>query len=380
MRIAIDARMIRAGNMHGIARYAFNLIEGISRLNLKDLKLFVFISKDSPILDQDLSDNVELVPIRSKWISFYEQWELPQKLKELKIDLFHAPSFVAPIYCPAKLIMTIHDLNHLVLAQYYTPIHQIYYRAIVRKCIQKSSFLFTVSQFSKKELVRTLKIDPDKVVVTYNGVSSHYVRQKNLEYCDFVREKYDLPEEYMLCLANNKPHKNVYQLVKAFCEVSIETPLVLACPPDERLIKLTEAHNKKHLLFFSRYIQEEHLPTVYSMAKLFLFPSTYEGFGLPPLEAMACGTPVVVSEASSLPEVIGDCGIYVNPYDHLSIAKGLEKGLQDQSLREKLIERGLQHVERFKWEAMVEHTINIYRRVLEESYLSKGVKAELKRA
>lgn len=359
MRIAIDARMIRHGSMHGIARYVYQLLKGLSSRGLNH-RIYVLINKDSPLEATDWGGQIDLVTVSSQWISFSEQKELPRILKELKIDLFHAPSFVAPIFVPCSMIMTIHDLNHMVLPQFYTLFHQLYYQLVVRRSIKKSRFVITVSKFSKKEIVRTLGLDPSKIFVTYNGVSEDYKPITDRFYLEYVRDIYGLPEKFILCVSNNKPHKNVHQLVRAYCYSNVEIPLVLACPTDANLIKIAENYGKKHLLYFSKFIEEEHLPAVYSLTDLFVYPSTYEGFGLPPLEALACGTPVVVARSSSLPEVVGDNAIFANPFDYKAIADALESGVYDLSSREALRSKGLSHAQKFSWDQMIEKTIHVY--------------------
>jgi glycosyltransferase involved in cell wall biosynthesis len=363
MNIAIDARMIRSGSMHGIARYVFELLRGLSQKTTSHT-YYAIINKGSPLLLRKWPAHIQFRTVNATWISFAEQWELPAILREIKADLFHAPSFVAPIICPCAMIMTIHDLNHMVLPQFYTPLHQIYYRFFVRSCIQRSKFILTVSNFSKNEIVRNLCLESEKVSVTYNGVSSDYSRVNDQETLDYVREIYELPERFILCVSNNKPHKNVHQLVRAYCYANIEIPLVLACPVDISLLEIAEACNKKHLLYFSKFIAEEHLPSIYTMTELFVYPSTYEGFGLPPLEALCCGTPVVVARSSSLPEVVGSHAIFADPFDHLDIARALEEGINNKELRQSLMQDVTKHREKFSWESMTDQTLETYERCL----------------
>jgi glycosyltransferase involved in cell wall biosynthesis len=345
--------------MHGIARYAYELIRGIAARE-HNFEVFVLISRHSPLQKERWPDFIRLIEVRAGWISFREQIEIPKILKTYKIDLFHAPSFVAPLFVPCKMIMTIHDLNHLVLPHFYTPLHQVYYRVFVKSCISRSTYILTVSQFSKKEIVRTLFLDPMKIHVTYNGVSECYKPETNQEMLTYVREIYELPEEFVLCVSNNKPHKNVQQLVRAFCQSSLEIPLVLATPVDKALLRLAEAFNKKHLIYFSKFIAEEHLPAVYSMTRLFVYPSTYEGFGLPPLEALSCGAPVVVARSSSLPEVVGDHAIFTDPFDHMDIARALELGVRDQEFLSRTRSNASQHRTKFSWGTMTEQTLTLY--------------------
>jgi glycosyltransferase involved in cell wall biosynthesis len=359
VKIAIDARMIKPGSMHGIARYVFHLLNELKKLG-SNHKFYILVNEDTPIKCMDWPDFMQLIPLKSEWISFREQWEIPRILKSVGADLFHAPSFVAPYMVPCEMIMTIHDLNHMVLPQFYTPFHQFYYQVIVRSSIKRSKFVLTVSHFSKQEIIRTLGLSPEKVFVTYNGVSPSYCPVGETETLDYVRDIYGLPDRFILCVSNNKPHKNVHQLVRAFCFANIDIPLVLACPVDYSLIKIAENYGKKHLLYFSKFIAEEHLPAIYSMTDLFVYPSTYEGFGLPPLEALACGAPVVVARSSSLPEVVGDNAIFANPYDFKSIASALELGINDTELRNALAKKGVEHAKKFSWHEMTRQTILIY--------------------
>ncbi len=359
MRIAIDARMIRQGSMHGIARYVYQLLQGL-KLGASRHDYYVLINKGSPLEQMEWPSFVHLVSVNSPWISLREQSELPKVLRKLKVELFHTPSFVAPIFVPCAMVMTIHDLNHMVLPQFYTLFHQMYYRIVVQRSIKRSKYVLTVSQFSKKEIVRTLALDPDKIFVTYNGVSEDYKPVDDKFYLEYVREIYGLPDRFIFCVSNNKPHKNVHQLVRAFCYSNVDIPLVLACPTDPNLIRIAENYGKKHLVFFSKFIEEQHLPAVYSLTDLFVYPSTYEGFGLPPLEALACGSPVVVARSSSLPEVVGDNAIFANPFDYKAIAAALESGVYDIPLREQLKKKGLGHAKTFSWDRMIEKTIEVY--------------------
>lgn len=373
MRIAIDARMINEGSMHGIARYVYQLLLCLIDAG-SDFEFFIIINPMSPLEKIVWPKHMRLITVQGSWFSLRQQWELPKVLKNIKADLFHAPSFMAPLVCPCRLVMTIHDLNHMVLPQFYTLFHQFYYQIFVRSCIRHSEYILTVSNFSKDEIVRNLNISPDKVFVTYNGVSENYRPVIDQEMLDYVRDMYELPDAFIFCLSNNKPHKNVHQLVRAYCHSNIKIPLVLACPVDRNIIRIAENYGKKHLIYFSKFIDEEHLPSVYSMTHLFVYPSTYEGFGLPPLEALSCGAPVVVARSSSLPEVVGDAAIFANPFDYQDIARALEIGIQDGELREKLRVNGVQHARRFSWQSMAQQTIEIYRKCELESPLASPTK------
>lgn len=363
--------MINPGSMHGIARYVHELL-----MCLTDPKVagghefFVIINPKSPLERHTWPQHMRLLEMEGSWISLRQQWELPQLLKSIRADLFHAPSFMAPLFCPCPMVMTIHDLNHMVLPQFYTPFHQFYYQIFVRSCIRRSEYILTVSNFSKNEIVRNLRVPSDKVFVTYNGVSAKYHPIDDPDLLAYVRDIYELPERFIFCLTNNKPHKNVHQLVRAYCYSTIDIPLVLACPVDRNIIRIAENYGKKHLVYFAKFIHEEHLPSVYSMTHLFVYPSTYEGFGLPPLEALACGAPVVVARSSSLPEVVGDAAIFTNPFDYQDIARALELGVRDEDLRARLRRHAVVHAKRFSWQSMADQTLAIY-----EKCQGQGAKA-----
>ncbi|MBP6217615.1 MAG: glycosyltransferase family 4 protein [Oligoflexales bacterium] len=351
--------MIKSDAMHGIARYVFELLSQFREIG-KEHRFYILVGPSSPLYQIQWPPHMELVEVKSRWISFREQYELPQILRQIEADLFHSPSFVGPLFCPCQLIMTIHDLNHVVLPQFYTPLHQFYYLTFVQTCIRRSRFILTVSQFSKNEIVKNLGLPEDKVFVTYNGVAANYrPLTDNKNWLFYVKELYELPDEFIFCLSNDKPHKNIQQLVRAYCLSKLKTPLVLGGPTDEQLFKIADSYGKKHLLYFTRFIEEVHLPAIYNLCKFFAYPSTYEGFGLPPLEALACGVPVLVARSSSLPEVVGEYGIFVDPYDIHQMANLLENL---PALAEDKRQKGILHAQQFSWREMGEKTLSVYER------------------
>lgn len=362
MRIAIDARMIHHSAMHGIARYVYELLSCLREYE-KDFDFLILVNAASPLMQEEWPTHMRLVKVKARWISFLEQWEIPYLLYKHKIDLFHAPSFVAPVLCPCKMVMTIHDLNHMVLSKYYTPIHQLYYRLCVKRCAHHSETILTVSKFSKSEITKNLGVTAQKIVVTHNGVSPSYHGVINQEQRQYVREIYELPEQYVFCLTNNKPHKNLDQLVRAYCLSELMVPLVLACPVNRSLIRLADSYGKKHALYFTRFIEDQHLAAVYSMASLFVYPSTYEGFGLPPLEAMACGTKTIVANSTSLPEVTGPHAWFVDPYDCDNMAETLKRALKSTPSSAATQAASL-HARSFSWKKMTQKTYDIYQRCL----------------
>lgn len=356
--IAIDARVIKANEMHGIARYTWELLKGLSDLSSPH-HFVIFASSGSPLFEKSWPENFTLVEVSVRWISIKEQFVLPYLLWKHKVDLFHSPSFVVPIFAPCKMILTIHDLNHVVLPQYYSLVHRIYYQIFVRLGILRSAKILTVSEFSKKELMKYFKVPEEKVKVTYNGISKHFSPVEDRSLLKEVQSRYKLPETYILALSNSKPHKNIDKLVSAYAQSSIDIPLVLVGPRELSFLEEAEKRGKKDRLYFLPYVEENDFPAIYSLAKFFAFPSEYEGFGLPPLEALSCGVPVLANPSSCLPEVLGEHAFYVKPDSIESLKNGLESFLKELDEKEKKT-LGRKYAQSFTWEQMVMKTLKVY--------------------
>jgi glycosyltransferase involved in cell wall biosynthesis len=363
MNIAIDARMVQLAPMHGIARYVFHLLRCLAEIKCSH-SFFVLVNPGSPLPDYPWGDKFAFISCSSRWISIKEQWELPLIFKKHRIDLFHSPSFVAPVGTTVPQLLTVHDLNHLALPQFYSPLHRLYYETAVKSVLHRSTAILTVSQFSKKEICRWLACSPDKVTVTYNGVSEAFRPVTDAALRQSVRKLYHLPERFILCLGSSRPHKNTEALVKAYCQSNLTLPLVVTLTSTPAMQAILRATGKTSLVKFPSYIDDAHLPTIYSMAELFVFPSLYEGFGLPALEAMACGCPVLLSRETSLPEIVGELGYYLNPWDSSDISKALEQtvGMLASESTE-LKHKRLLHAHSFTWENLAQETLATYERL-----------------
>lgn len=361
MNIVIDARMV-GQEMHGIARYTYNLIKGVLNIDQKN-KYIVLIGKDFPNIK---TGNFERRILRSRWISISEQWELVNVLKELKPDLYHAPSFVAPVLNPFPMVMTIHDVNHIALADNYSLFHTLYYRFIVGPSAKKSSKILTDSEFSKKEISKYLLLPDEKIRVIYSGCGEEFRPIKDQKELERLRKRYSLPETLILYVGSYKPHKNVSNLLNAYARLSLEIPLVLSGKGNKDLLALSKALKVDKKIIFIGDIKESDLPAIYNCATLFVFPSFYEGFGLPPLEAMSCGCPVICSNTSSLPEVVGDAAIMVNPHDTKELAAAIHKILSDEGFRQEMIRRGLKRAAMYSWEETARRTLQVYEEVLRQ--------------
>lgn len=363
--IVIDARVVVNNQSHGIARYTDELVRNLRNID-SPFDFTLFVNKTSPFLQQEWPSHIHFRILKTSWISLLGQIEMLTHLRQLKPDLFHSPSFIVPFLSNVPLVTTIHDLNHVVLSENYSIFHRLYYSILLARKIKRSKAVITVSGFSKQEIINFFRTQPEHVRVIHNGISEQFQNPpihgtQELENC---RNKYELPSEYILSIGNKKPHKNIARLVEAWAHSSINMPLVLLSDFDASLLEIAEAYHKKHNLHFLRFVPNSALPAIYAGARLFVYPSIYEGFGFPPLEAAACGVPVVVSNCSSLPEVMRDCALYINPSSTEDITRTLEKAMTESAEQRDRISRGRELVKTYSWARAAEATHSVYENIL----------------
>lgn len=273
-------------------------------------------------------------------------WLLASTINKSHADLFWSPGFMPPAGCKTPYVVTVHDLIHL---HYGTSLHRLYYNQIIRRLLQNAASVLTVSEFSRAELLQWSGISPCKVVVTHNAVGT--------DFCN-CGVKYNPGFSYILYVGNRRIYKNIDRLIMAFglgCK-NTDIKLVLSGPEDFELLTLAKRVGISDKLVFLGKIKEADLSAVYRGALAVAYVSLYEGFGLPTLEAMACGTPVLTSNCTSLPEVVGDAALLVDPLNVEAIADGLRRLAGDESLRERLIQSGLQRAQTFSWDKSAEIT------------------------
>ena len=362
MKLIIDCRMI---NSSGIGTYIKNLLPFLE--NYFDL---ILLGNEKEIEKLNLSKVKDIIQLNSKIYSIKEQLELFNKTP--KGDIFWSPHYNIPIF-PIKVkkrVVTIHDVFHLAFYDTLNFKQKIYAKTMINLALKLSDIVFTVSNFSKSEITKHVKVREDKLKVVYNGVDQNIFKPiKDNDICKNIKNKYNLPDSFILYVGNVKPHKNLKNALLAFEKVSTKfcdfkfviigkkEGFITGDNEIMRIIASSKVLNQN--VVFTGYIEDKDLPFIYNVATIFVFPSLYEGFGLPPLEAMACGCPCVVSNAASLPEVCGDAAYYVNPYDVEDIARGIERVLTDENLRQSLIQKGFENVKRFSWENSAKKMIEI---------------------
>jgi glycosyltransferase involved in cell wall biosynthesis len=364
VRIAIDARKLHD---FGIGTYIRNLLKYLARLD--QATEFVLLCKPQDVKAVEaIGPNFRPVVAPSKPYSLAEQFTVPAKLLTHNVDLFHEPHYVLPPLVPCRAVVTIHDCIHLMFPQYLpNRLAYAYARANLWAAARRAERILTVSETSKADILRYCDVPADRVIVIYNAIDDHFATPPGDEAVQRVRERYQLEGPFALYVGNIKPHKNLERLIDAFdlvrrggferMQLLIIGDQISKYPRLRRAVDKHKLH--KHVRFLG-FVPDDTLAALYRLATVFVFPSLYEGFGLPPLEAMASGTPVVISNRSSLPEIAGDAAELVDPYSAVSIAEGIQRVLGDPSLRQAMIARGLARAREFSWEASVRRIHEVY--------------------
>jgi len=348
LKFGVDFRM---GGHSGIGRYLTELYARVPKF-LPGAEITYFGHAPRPATPRS-----HTVPVRAPIYGWREQLEIPATAGGRNLSLFHAPHWNAPLAVPAPLAVTIHDLIHLLFPEYLRHprfLYLAYARNLMKASCARARVILTVSENTRRDLVRVLGVDHRKIVVTPLGVDSGFrpVRESG-KLKAFMRAR-NLAEGYILYVGNLKPHKNIERLVRAFAAIpfSGRMKLVLAGSEDKRYRGVRDEVEKKSLggrVVFSGVSSKEDLRFLYSGARVLVLPSLYEGFGLPPLEAMACGTPVVAAKTSSIPEVVGDAALLVSPRDEGALARAIRDASGREDLRRRLRARGLKRARLFDW-------------------------------
>lgn len=367
MRVAIDIRKLHD---FGIGTYIRNLLRHLARLD-PESEYIVFCRPEDSATAGELGANFRSIPDRSPPYSLREQFSLPLAVAREKVDVYHAPHYVLPILTPGRKVVTIHDCIHLMFPEYLRyRLGTRYAHAMMSSAARRAHRILTVSESSKRDILRFFPVKPEKISVIHNAIDEHVRTPPTEATIDRVRERYQLADPFVLYVGNVKPHKNVERLIEAFALVRRRAAdgLKLVIIGDEitkfQTLRRAVHHHKlhKHVRFLG-FVPDDTLSVLYRLAGVFVFPSLYEGFGLPPLEAMACGAPVITSDVSSLPEVVGDAALLVDPYSSEAIADAIMRVLSDASLAADLRARGLARAQTFSWQRSVARTLEIYREV-----------------
>lgn len=364
MKIAIDLTALN-DNFSGIERYALNMSLSILEQDKEDTFELIFKNEIFPDFqvwkDRD-NINMHIIPGCRKLL--FNQWRLPNYLNHIKADCYLFFAFPMPVLLRSKKVMgTIHDMGCWDCPDTMKRIMVWYFRLSYLWMAKRAEKIITISEFSKGRIQEKLRVPEDRILLAYCGLSEDFKKKQELSLSDkeSIRRKYALPDAYFLCLSTLEPRKNMILLLKTYLSLykagKIKTKLVLAGRKGWKISELlVEADAEKDgQVIVTGFIDDRDLPAVYQMAKCFVFPSIYEGFGIPPLEAMSQGVPVISSDSSSLPEVLGDAAVYFRSND----ASALEQALLDMEqmeneARERYIRAGIERSRKFLYEVQAD--------------------------
>ncbi|MFA5024463.1 MAG: glycosyltransferase family 1 protein [Patescibacteria group bacterium] len=396
MRIGIDARFYGPIGK-GLGRYTQEVVDNLMKMTSAfpaidgevSFNYVIFLSPenfDEFIVEDGQPIEKVLLPIR--WYSLAEQLIMPFYIWRAKLDLMHFPHFNVPILTPVKFVVTIHDLilTHFPTIRATTRSPFLYYfknlayRLIIFTAVKRARRIITVSEFTKNDLAAKFKVQPEKITVTYEGVANLAKGRDSLFIAKLDKqetlEQYHTARNFLLYVGNAYPHKNLETLIKVFSKLHSERPelrLVLVGKEDyfyglvEKYagsLNLWQKGNLNSPVVFPGYVPDAQLEVLYSEARAYIFPSLYEGFGLPPLEAMARQCPVASSNRASLPEVLGEAALYFDPQNETEMLSKIKLILNDDDLRARLIAAGLKQIKKYNWWQCAYQTEQVYRRAL----------------
>jgi len=364
VRIAIDARKLHD---YGIGTYVRNLVRALARQDTDDSYVLLCPRKDREFVES-LGPRFTALEERAGNYTVREMISVPIDLWRARVDLFHAPHYVVSPLTMCPFVVTIHDCIHLRFPEYLPNRAAYYYaRTVMSSSARRARRVLTVSRASKQDILHFLKIPAEKIEVIYNALDERLAAAPSAEDVARVEQRFQLTEPFVLYAGNIKPHKNLGRLIEAFSLLrqrgAGETKLLIIgdeVSKYQNLRRLVHRYQLHQYVRFLGFVPDETLAVLYRLASVFVFPSLYEGFGLPPLEAMAAGTPVITSNVSSLPEVVGDAALLINPLDPSAIAGAMARVLEDRALRADLIRRGFERVKSFSWQEAAARTHAAY--------------------
>lgn len=380
MIIGIDARFA-VHNRRGIGNYSLKLIWNLAEIDSEN-QYILYIDKDDTEKVLPDKPNFCIKKLTPANYLVWEQFSLPFQSQKDNLDILHCLGNTAPIKLSSriKLISSIMDVMYLkdntVLPQscsMYQRMGRIYRKFIVPRTVDNLSKVITISHFSKSDILNHLKALRDEdVAVTYLAANEWFKPRKDEIGFECIKKKYNIYKDFIFSLGASDPRKNTDRVIRTFLKLkaqhSISEQLVISGLPNwetTSFYKMVQNSEFKNDIVFLDFVTEDDLVCLYNYAKVFLYPSLYEGFGLPPLEAMSCGVPVITSNTTSIPEIVGDAAILINPHDDEELKDALLLMLHDEKIRSDYIERGFNQVKKFSWSRMAAETLEIYKSSIE---------------
>jgi len=366
LRIGVNALYLLPGKVGGSEVHLRNLVKWLGKDRTHEY--YIFVNRESAGVFEEIAPSFKVVPCALSAESrpariLYEQFVLPFKVRKLRLDALVSAGMTAPFFVPAASVLIIHDLQHVNMPQNFGRLYLVFLRFFIYMSSIRSDAIITISNKVKKDIVRYYGIPDGQISVVYHGVDRGLFYARGSDEVGAARKKYGLPASFVLYLASSLPHKNYERLLEAFSIVNKKRPglkLVLIGARDyghEAIRKKIDGLGLAGDVVFLGWLPFEDIPAIYSAADVFVFPSLHEGFGMPVLEAMACGVPVVCSGIEPLDEVAGEAARFVDPLSSQSIAEGVSEVLTDRALRGRLVEKGFERAASFTWEKTAAATL-----------------------
>lgn len=379
MKIGIEGQRLFREKKHGMDMVALELVRNLQQLDTEN-QYVVFIKPD--VDDSVLTEtpNFKIVRLQGGFYPLWEQFALPRAAREQGCDLLHCTSNTAPIWTKIPLMVTLHDIIYMESSylnilkgkgSLYQKFGNVYRRMFIPSVVKKSRKIITVSQFEKNRIREFFGLKDDgRLSAVYNGVSTHFKPVTEPAELKRVKDKYNLPDRFFFFLGNTDPKKNTKGTLKAFADFRKQTgediPLVMLdydlTELEQLLAEIGNPELINHIVL-TGYVVNTDLPSIYSQCELFLYTSLRESFGIPMLEAMACGAPVITSTTSSMPEVAGDGALLADPFKPEEITAAMIRLTSDKDVRDDLIRKGYLQAAKFSWKAMAENVLKLYQEI-----------------
>ncbi|HAR55046.1 TPA: hypothetical protein DCR79_02035 [Patescibacteria group bacterium] len=371
--IGIDARMFGTAEAVGIGQYTEELVRHLLKHDHENT-YSVFVSPKAWVNFPIYAPNLNKIQVVFPHYSWAEQIWYPLILRKAKLDLIHYTNFNSPVFWrQIPSVVTIHDLTLWRFSGRTQKSwwHKLAYRLVIRQACKNARAIIAITEATKRDIVQLLGIDPAKITVIYEAVADRYKPINDTDKIEEFKRKFNIARPYILYVGQWRQHKNIVRLIRAFYllkrRYGLDYQLVLAGKIDQKapeVLATIQQLGLKSDVILTGYIPDVDLPYLYNGAEMFVFPSLYEGFGLPPLEAMACGTPVVASSASCMPEVLGKAAEYFDPLSVEAMARALANVSKNYSLKQQLKTAGLHQAKQYSFDQMAERTLAVYRQAL----------------
>lgn len=370
MKIGINARHLQNID-NGIVIYLLNLVLNLRKIDDRnEYTLFFGSKKNIPqnIFNFGFNYDIPKIPADSQllkilWAHLY----LPYAINKHKIDVFHETTFISPVFKKCPVVLTIYDLAYLYLPGCFAFRQRLYFKTLISRSIRQSDLIIAISENTKKDIINDFNVPPERIRVIYGGVDDIFRPLVDKNEIEEIKKIYKIKKDFILAVSLISPRKNMIRLIKAFKllkdQKRIDIQLVIVGKKGwlyEDVFREAVSSGLEDDIIFCGHVPKEHLLLLYNAASVFAYPSLYEGFGLPVLEAMACGCPVVSSNTSSMPEVCQDTALLVDPEDIEELSESLYKLFSDESLKNDLIGKGLANVKKFSWVKTAKETLLAY--------------------